>query len=93
MGVEIPSSFKYKEYIMGTKKEELANPNSCINKAVDDEPIFVLRAQDKLAPILIRLWTDLANIHGCSENKRVQAWKCARDMEEWGLSNKVDFPS
>ncbi len=41
---------------MGLKKDELTNPNSCLNKAADDEMIFVLRAHDMLSPFLVRQW-------------------------------------
>jgi len=40
------------------KRNELANPNSCLNKAADDEPLFVFRANDPLAPQLVREWAD-----------------------------------
>lgn len=49
---------------MATKKEELANPNGCLGKAADDEPIFVLRAKDALAPLVVRMWAELAEYHG-----------------------------
>ena len=41
---------------MGTK----ANPGkfNCYAKAADDEPIFVLRAKDALAPDVVRYWAD-----------------------------------
>lgn len=38
------------------KSEELANPNSCLNRADDDELIFVLRGHDVAAPATIRAW-------------------------------------
>ena len=41
---------------MGLKREELSNPFGCLGKAADDEPIFVLRGQDLLAPTLVRQW-------------------------------------
>ena len=40
------------------KKDEIADPNSCLNKAGDDEPIFVLRAQDVFAADTILAWAD-----------------------------------
>lgn len=40
------------------KRDELANPNSCINRADDDEPVFVLRAHDPAAPEIVREWAD-----------------------------------
>ena len=38
------------------KRDELANPDSCLNKAGDDEPIFVLRANDEAAPGIVGAW-------------------------------------
>lgn len=40
------------------KKDEIANPTSCLNKAGNDEPIFVLRAQDVFAADTILAWAD-----------------------------------
>lgn len=37
------------------KSKEIAGP-SCLTKAHDDEPLFVLRANDALAPQLVREW-------------------------------------
>ena len=34
--------------------------DSCYDKADLDEPIFVLRAKDKLAPNVVRDWADAA---------------------------------
>lgn len=39
-----------------TKRELLERPNSCLNRALDDEPVFLLRANDELAPSLVRMW-------------------------------------
>lgn len=41
------------------KKRELNDEHSCFNKAAMDEPIFVLRASDVLAPMTIRIWAFL----------------------------------
>lgn len=45
------------------KKDELANPCSCLNRAHDDEPIFVLRAQDRFASDIILAWADMYRHH------------------------------
>ena len=45
--------------MMLTKKEvleEAARGEGCLGKAADDEVVFVLRAKDKLAPLLVRHW-------------------------------------
>lgn len=66
---------------MGTKN----NPGKydCYDKADPDEPLFTLRATDPLAPILVRLWADLANSIGVDEDKTDEASNCADDMEMW----------
>lgn len=38
------------------KRDELADPSSCLNKALDEEPLFVLRANDERAPGIVRHW-------------------------------------
>lgn len=38
------------------KSEELKNQNGCLAKAADDEPLFVLRANDEFAPSQVRRW-------------------------------------
>jgi hypothetical protein len=40
------------------KRDELADPKSCLNRALDDEPLFVLLARDKAAPYAIRRWAN-----------------------------------
>ncbi len=39
------------------KIQELHGP-SCLTAAADDEPLFVLRANDELAPQLVREWAE-----------------------------------
>lgn len=41
------------------KRDELADPTSCLNRARDDERVFVLRAHDPAAPSAIRRWADV----------------------------------
>jgi hypothetical protein len=52
-------------------------------KAQDDEPIFVLRAQDTLAPALVRRWADEAERAGCPAVKVLEARTIADTMERW----------
>lgn len=63
---------------MGYKADD-----SCLAKVADDEPIFVLRGQDLLAPELVRRWAELAVCHGLSPEKFDKALKIAADMERW----------
>jgi hypothetical protein len=55
----------------------------CLQKAADDEPIFVLRAQDKLASHFVRQWAVVAKAKGLSQDKYDEAMKCADAMEQW----------
>lgn len=38
------------------KSLELADPTSCLNRATDDEFVFVLLGRDQATPIAIRAW-------------------------------------
>lgn len=38
------------------KRDELADPNSCMNKADNDEFVFVLRQKDPAIAATIRFW-------------------------------------
>lgn len=38
------------------KHEELSNPDSCLNKARDDEMLFVLLGRDESAAFAVRAW-------------------------------------
>lgn len=66
------------------KCNEITDPSSCLNRAGNDEYVFVLLARDKAAPVAIRAW--------CAERIRtgkntpvdqdiVNAIECAIHME------------
>lgn len=42
-----------------TKTELLQDPDSCLNKAAPDEPLFVLRANDPIAPYIVEHWASM----------------------------------
>jgi len=80
---------------MSTKAQQALDPTSCWNKASDTEPVFVLRANDEMAPGLVRLWAEnyeqikLAAQGLLSATQLVKAHdarKIARDMEMWRLA-------
>lgn len=81
---------------MSTKAQNLADPNSCWNKAADDEPVFVLRAKDSAAPAVVRHWVDITrDLH--ENTKRGLALGVANAMEAWRKANppkpKIDIAS
>ena len=63
---------------MSTKKT-----SECLRKAADNEPIFVLRAQDALAPDAVRGWAFEARRKGLSRAKFQEAMAVADAMEKW----------
>jgi len=77
------------------KIDELTDPRSCLNRATDDEPLFVLRANDELAPSVVRQWAQAYLIlkGGSGKMSREQLAKCdeamliANRMEKWKRDN------
>jgi hypothetical protein len=60
-----------------------------IPKIGEDEPVFILRAQDKLALWLVEIYKVLAESHGCrfeepldKEIKRLRDWKGPKKMPD-----------
>lgn len=66
----------------------------CIENAGDDEPIFVLRAQDKLAPSVVRFWADeLADSDASDDRTKIEeAYNLATEMEDWQSVNGSKLP-
>lgn len=68
------------------KKEEIAEPNSCLNKAKDDEPIFVLLGRDPVAAKVVRFWIIeriKAGLGTLADKKIQEADGFQRTMEEY----------
>ena len=66
------------------KRDELANPQSCLNRAHDDEMLFVLLARDVAAPLAIVTWVAerLRRGKNTKHDRQIQeALACARYME------------
>jgi hypothetical protein len=55
----------------------------CYAKLADDEPYFVLRAKDPMAPALIRLWAEARRVQYGDYPKLHEALDCAIQMEGW----------
>ena len=80
---------------MGTKLT-----SSCLKKATDDEPIFVLRAQDQLSADCVRDWAQKFMFINTDENgvwlsekaekKYNAALSTAYDMERWPVKKLPD---
>lgn len=46
------------------KKEEIKNPDSCLNRSEDEEFVFVLTSRDVCAPLAIRAWIEARLVTG-----------------------------
>jgi len=71
---------------MGTAKDERAKAaagQGCLGKAADDEPVFILRAQDRLASMLVEEWALRAQGFGCPKEKVDEARRLAHAMRMW----------
>lgn len=64
--------------------------DTCLQKAAENEPIFVLRAQDMLAPGIVREWAKQAAAHGCSQEKVLEAHSLADRMDQWATRKFPD---
>jgi len=64
---------------MSTKRKGVA----CYDKAGLDEPLFVLRAQDRLAADLVREWADKAERGGTKPEIVADARLVAEEMDSW----------
>jgi hypothetical protein len=70
-----------------TKDEVLAlaaEGRGCLGRAFGDEPVFVLRAKDPAAAMVVRIWCQLVRSLGLHEpDKTAEAGRIADDMEAW----------
>lgn len=84
---------------MGIKAQEMKD--GCFAKAAMDEPIFVLRAQDKSSPGIVRAWAEkfrVAHVKAGTSGhdlaraitKHTSALECADAMEAWSTRKQAD---
>lgn len=66
---------------MATKEVELET--GCLSKVDGDEPVFVLRAKDTMAPTVVRIWAMFADIAGVFPAKTDEARELAHQMDVW----------
>jgi hypothetical protein len=58
----------------------------------EDEPVFLLRAQDKVAPETVEMWAQFADDAGAAPNITYAALKQAREMREWQKEHGCKVP-
>jgi hypothetical protein len=65
---------------------------SMLDKIADDEPMFLLRAQDMLAPEIVREWAYRAQCEGSPIEKCDEARSCANAQEQWQIAHRRKVP-
>lgn len=68
------------------------NNDSCLAKVADDEPIFVLRAQDNLMPVVLATWIGLARWAGVPAAKIQEAENLLNAAYEWQKNHPHKIP-
>lgn len=69
------------------------DPSGCLGKADLDEPLFILRAQDRCAPFAVRAWAERARGAGAAAEKVAEAMEVAQAMETWQeLTGRSKWP-
>lgn len=84
---------------MATKRQELIG-NGCLARAAEDEPLFILRAHDKLAPGVVRRWAEDLGLQttgdleaaGRVRPKIEEALQLADNMETWQREHGCKIP-
>ena len=77
---------------MALKSEELKD-GSCLSAAADDEPLFVLRAKDKFAPLVVELWRLLVKEESGGETRKTRmAMRLAEEMRQWQKAHGCKVP-
>jgi hypothetical protein len=76
------------------KHREITGP-SCLTRADINEPLFVLRANDELAPLIVRRWANLyissKGVFATKEQiaKFTEAMALAEQMESWKVARGI----
>lgn len=84
---------------MGLKSKEIVD--GTFAKAAMDEPLFVLRAQDKTSPALVRRWAEQFRSHHVKAGtegrslakaivKYTEALEVADAMDRWAIKKQPD---
>lgn len=76
---------------MGYRDEDGIH-DRCLDSVKLGEPFFVLRAQDKVAVSVVRIWVLLAGLVGAKGGKITGAAQRALEMEMWGKEHGTKVP-
>jgi hypothetical protein len=80
---------------MGIAKQEridAMNGKGPLGKAAPDEPVFILRAQVKMMPSVVQIWTDeLASLLGQDHPKVKEARELLEKARFWQAQNPTKY--
>lgn len=62
------------------KSQEIINPQSTLNRAAAEEPIFVLRGKDSCAAYAVRRWAHIAEQGGQHSAEKVAEARAFADV-------------
>ncbi len=62
------------------------------NLIPEDEPVFLIRAQDHIGADAVRAWAHLHQINGGSDTAYALAMRHAALMEQWPKKKAADVP-
>lgn len=60
-------------------------------KIPEDEPVFLIRAQDELSGDVVRAWANLAEERGADPELVKRAFAHASKMDQWSKKKKADL--
>lgn len=72
-----------------TDYQDIQDPQGRI---ADDEPVFLLRAKDKIAPTIVRAWAKHLKANGGDAATANRAMEWAKEMERWQKANQCKMP-
>lgn len=72
---------------MTTKAEELRDPESTWNKSDMDEPLFIIRPQDRFAIFVINTWIGLSELFKVNSDKIHRAITLRNQVSAWQGAN------
>lgn len=72
------------------ERERCQRGEGCLGKAADNEPVFILRAQDALAADLVEKWAIWARAANCPNDKVQEAMELAEEMRRWPTRKNPD---
>lgn len=75
------------------RSKEVISPNSCFNKALGNEMIFVLLARDRTAPWVVGIWCFLRvifKLNHWTDRQIQEAWATAKTMSQTRDSIRKD---